>query len=145
MSWFNIYGLIIMTIIMIPNIIFAITNKEGFENKYKNRIIETFEEIGRFGCFALMIINIPYLCTGFWFKNGRTIYIVINAILCFLYCLFWIICWKQNGIFKALTLSILPSVMFICSGIIIMNVPLIFLSVIFAICHITISYKNAVI
>ena len=33
----NIYGLIIMAMIMIPNIIFAIKCKDGFINKFNNK------------------------------------------------------------------------------------------------------------
>ena len=41
MNWFNYYGLIIMTIIMIPNIIYFIKNKNI--TKKNNKIIELFE------------------------------------------------------------------------------------------------------
>lgn len=33
MGWFNYYGLIMIVIIMIPNILFAIKNKNGFQDK----------------------------------------------------------------------------------------------------------------
>ena len=49
MEWFNYYGLIIIAIIMIPNIIFAIKHKEGFANKYQNKAVEIMEQIGRYG------------------------------------------------------------------------------------------------
>lgn len=35
MSWFNYIGLIVIAVITIPNVVFAMTNKDGFENKYK--------------------------------------------------------------------------------------------------------------
>lgn len=59
MDWFNLFGLIFIVVIMIPNIVFAIKYKDGFENKYQNKTIEIIEQIGRFGCFGFMIINIP--------------------------------------------------------------------------------------
>ena len=40
MDWFNVFGLVFIAVIMIPNTIFAIKNKEGFENKRKNRFLE---------------------------------------------------------------------------------------------------------
>lgn len=144
MELFNFYGFIIILVIMIPNIFFMLKNKNGFENKYSNVKVETLEQIGRFACFLLMIINIPYLTKGYWFKNGEIIYICLNSILCVLYCLFWIIFWNKDGIVKSLLLSIIPSIMFLSSGIILLNIPLIIFSIIFSICHITISYKNAV-
>ena len=59
MDWFNAYGLIFIAVIMIPNIIFAIKCKDSFENKFNNKIAQLIEQIGRFGCFGFMIINIP--------------------------------------------------------------------------------------
>lgn len=144
MDLFNFYGFIIIFVIMIPNIVFMLKNKNGFENKYLNVKVETLEQIGRFACFLLMIINIPHLTKGYWFKNGEIAYIYLNFTLCILYCLFWIIFWNKDGITKSLLLSIIPSIMFLSSGIILLNIPLIIFSIIFSICHITISYKNAV-
>lgn len=66
MEWFNYYGLIIMALIMMPNIVYAVKNRGG-ESAYRNRFVEALEQVGRYACFALMIINIPYTCIGFWF------------------------------------------------------------------------------
>ena len=63
MEWFNVFGLIFIVVIMIPNIVFAIKCKDGFDNKGNNKYVEVMEQVGRFGCFGLMIINIP----GTWF------------------------------------------------------------------------------
>ena len=49
MQWFNVWGLVFVTVIMIPNIIFAAKCKDGFENKWHNKTVEVFEQIGRFG------------------------------------------------------------------------------------------------
>jgi hypothetical protein len=48
MDWLNIYGLIVMIIIMMPNIIYALKEK-NLESKYHNKIVELIEQIGRFG------------------------------------------------------------------------------------------------
>ena len=45
-NWLNIHGLITMIIIMIPNIIFAIKEK-NFKSKYNN-VVEFIEQIARF-------------------------------------------------------------------------------------------------
>ena len=49
MKFINFYGLAFMIVIMILNIIFAVKNKDGFENLWKNKFVELFEQIGRFG------------------------------------------------------------------------------------------------
>ena len=143
MEWFNYYGLIIISIIMIPNIIYAITHKNDFINNYNNKVAIVLEQIGRYGCMVFMIFNIPYTYFNFWFKDALVAYLSVNGILCFLYILFWIICWSKNNKLKALTLSILPSIIFIFSSIVLANIPLIIFSIRFSINHILISYKNA--
>lgn len=143
MNCFNIYGLIFIVIIMIPNIVFAVKRKEGFVNKYNNKFVELFEQIGRFGSFIFMIFNIPKTYFGFYFNNGLILYLIVDSILVTLYCLIWAICFKKPSIFRALLLSIIPSILFIYSGIMIRSILLIIFSLIFAPCHILISYKNA--
>ena len=141
MSWFNYYGLIIMAIIMIPNIIYAVKYKNGKLVEIKKTI--TFaEQIGRYGCFCLMIFNIPYLYLNFWFANALIVYLCVNGALCLAYLIFWIICWNRNGKLKALSLSIIPSCVFVFSSVMLLYFPLMVLSVLFAICHVYISYKT---
>ena len=111
MEWFNVFGLIFIAVIMIPNVVFAIKCKDGFDNKWNNKYVEVTEQVGRLGCFGFMIINI----SGTWF--GR---------------------WSD----EALALSIIPSMLFLFSGIMSRSVLLIIASVLFAPSHIVISYKN---
>ena len=80
---------------------------------------------------------------GYWFRQGKTVYLVLGVILIILYCLGWIAFWKENSIRKSLYLSIIPSLLFIESGIISGNIILLIFVIIFAPCHILISYKNA--
>ena len=143
MDRFNIFGHIFIAIIMIPNIIYAIKCKDGFINKWSNKTIELLEQIGRFGCFGFMIINIPGTWFGWWSDEAFEVYLLMDAILVLMYCITWIVCFKKNTIFRALALSILPSVLFLFSGIMSRSVLLILSAVIFAPCHILISYKNA--
>ena len=143
MDRLNIFGLIFIAIIMIPNIIYAIKCKDGFINKWSNKTIELLEQIGRFGCFGFMIINIPGTWFGWWSDEAFEVYLLMDAILVLMYCITWIVCFKKNTIFRALALSILPSVLFLFSGIMSRSVLLILSAVIFAPCHILISYKNA--
>lgn len=143
MEWFNVFGLAFITVIMIPNIIFAVKSKDGFYNKWKNKFAETIEQIGRFGCFGFMIINIPGTWFGWRSDEAFAVYIIIDTVLVMLYCFIWIICFRKNSVFRALVLSIIPSVIFLFSGIMSRSVLLIISAVIFAPSHIAISYKNA--
>lgn len=120
------------------------TNKDGFADNYHNKLVETGEQIGRFGCFILMFIQLSFVTLGYIFDGAQTLYLILGIVLLALYCGGWIVFRKGNSVAKALTLSILPSVLFLESGILTLNIPLIVLSVVFAICHITISCKNTV-
>ena len=143
MEWINIYGLIFIVIIMIPNIIFAVKCKDGFENKRSNKVVEITEQIGRFGCFDFMIINIPKTWFGWRSDEAFAVYLIVDAILVLFYCAIWIVCFKKNSVFRALSLSVIPSILFLFSGIMSRSILLTVSSVIFAPSHIMISYRNA--
>lgn len=68
MGWLNVFGLGFMVVIMIPNIVFAVKCRDGFNNSWNNKLVEGLEQMGRFGCFGTMIVNIP----GTWFGWGLT-------------------------------------------------------------------------
>lgn len=144
MDWFNYYGLAVMAIIMIPNIIYAVTNKSGEPDSYKNKAAVIAEQIGRYGCMISMIFNIPYTYFDFWFDNALIVYVAINGALCFAYLLFWIICRNRSGKLKALSLSVIPSCIFLISAVLLANIPLIVFAVVFSVSHILISCKNLI-
>lgn len=110
MGWLNIFGLCIVAVILIPNIVFAMKCKDGFENKWHNKYVEIAEQIG---------------------------------LLAALYCLIWIVCFRKSSVFRALALSIIPSLLFLLSGIMSRSILLTIAAVIFAPSHILLSYKNA--
>ncbi len=143
MAWINIFGAVFIAVIMIPNIIYALKCRDGFENKWNNKGVEVVEQIGRFGCFGFMVVNIPGTWFGWWSDEALAMYLIVNVVLIILYCVIWIICFRKNTIFKALALSIIPSVIFMFSGIMSRSVLLVVASLLFAPAHILISYKNA--
>ena len=142
MGWFNIFGLVFIVVIMIPNIVFAIKCKEAFENKWSNKVVELLEQIGRFGCFGFMIFNVPGTWFGWWSDEAFAIYLIVDSLLIVFYCIIWVICWKKNNVFRALALSIIPAVVFMFSAVMSRSILLIIASMLFAPTHIMISYKN---
>ena len=121
----------------------SIKRKDGFDNKWDNKFVEFIEQAGRFGCFGFMIFNIPGTWFGWWSDEAFALYLIVDGILVMLYCAIWIICFKKNSVFRALALSVIPSVLFLFSGIISRSVLLTVASVLFAPSHIAISYRNA--
>ncbi len=55
MDWFNYYGLIIMAIIMLPNIIYAVKHKDDASANYNNKAVIIAEQIGRYGWFVSLL------------------------------------------------------------------------------------------
>ena len=100
MDWLNVFGLMIMAVIMIPNIVFAIKCKDGFENKWKNRIVEAAEQIGRFGCFGFMIVHIPGTWFGWWADEAFALYLTVDIVLAAFYCLIWMVWFKKKAFSK---------------------------------------------
>ena len=143
MEWLNVFGLVMAAVIMIPNILFAMKCKDGFVNKWNNKSVETVEQIGRFGCFGFMIINIPGTWFGWWSDEAFAVYLVVDAVLVTLYCVIWAVCFRKSSVFRALALSIIPSVLFLFSGIMSRSILLTTAAVFFAPSHILISYQNA--
>ena len=143
MEWLNVFGLVMVAVIMIPNILFAMKCKDGFVNKWNNKSVETVEQIGRFGCFGFMIINIPGTWFGWWSDEAFAVYLVVDAVLVTLYCVIWAVCFRKSSVFRALALSIIPSVLFLFSGIMCRSILLTIAAVLFAPSHILISYQNA--
>lgn len=142
MGWFNYYGLAVMAIIMIPNIIYAVKHKDDVADTYPNKAVVIAEQIGRYGCFVFMIFNIPYTYFNFWFEHALVVYLSVNGGLCLAYIIFWIVCWNRNDKLKALSLSILPTCIFLFGGITLANIPLIAFAALFGATHILISYEN---
>ena len=143
MEWLNVFGLVMVAVIMIPNILFAMKCKDGFVNKWNNKSVETVEQIGRFGCFGFMIINIPGTWFGWWSDEAFAVYLVVDAVLVMLYCVIWAVCFRKSSVFRALALSIIPSVLFLFSGIMSRSILLTIAALLFAPSHIMLSYQNA--
>ena len=142
MSWFNYYGLIAVVIILIPNIISAIFNKGVYGGMYSGKAMTILEQIGRYGCMIFMVFNIPWLCFNFRFNSALSVYLIVNGTLLVLYLLGWVVFDKGRSAVKMLTLSIIPTAIFLFSGIMLLSIPLIIAAVLFGIGHITISCKN---
>lgn len=142
MGIINVYGVVIIIVMMVSNILYFVKHKEDFNNLYNNKIVIALEQIGRIGCFIFLIINIPRLWNSYFIDKYLTAYLVVNGILVFFYILTWIIFFNKNNLIRAIALSVIPSIVFIFSGIMAMSILLTISAIIFAPCHITISCKN---
>ena len=143
MEYVNVFGLIFVAIIMIPNVVFAMKCRDGFANPWKNKFVEGIEQIGRFGCLTLMIVNPPGTCWDWRSDEAFAAYLLVDAALVVLYGLIWIICFRKKSLFRALALSLIPSALFLFSGIMSRSALLVLFAMLFAPSHVLISCKNA--
>ena len=127
---------------MLPNIYASIFKKELFVNKFDDRLLIKLEKIGRDLCMILMVINIQDLYGGFKSVEAFVAYLGINIILLGLYYIVWFIFYKFNNIYKNMILGIIPSLMFIISGILQNHLLLIISGIVFAYAHLKIIWKN---
>lgn len=143
MAWLNPFGLMFMGTAMVPNVIFALRCRGGFDHRWRNRPVEALEQVGRFGCLGFMVVNLPGIWFGWWSDEAFAVYLMVDSLLVLLYCAVWVVCWKKPGRFRSLALSVLPSCLFLFSGIMSRSVPLIVSALLFGPAHILLSFKNA--
>ena len=77
-GWINIFGAIIVILMLIPNIVYAIKNK-GEKNLCTNRFMNVIEQIGRYSCMkrrsvplALVLAILPaciFLLSGILLRH----------------------------------------------------------------------------
>ena len=139
---FNYFGVIFIIVLLLPNIYASIFKKELFVNKFDDRLLIKLEKIGRYLCMILMVINIQDLYGGFKSVEAFVAYLGINIILLGLYYIVWFIFYKFNNIYKNMILGIIPSLMFIISGILQNHLLLIISGIVFAYAHLRIIWKN---
>lgn len=143
LNWFNIFGLVIMVFLLIPNIVYA-TKVKNHENKCQNRAMNILEQIGRYGCMFLMVFNIGLYELGFGHIYLFLIYLLGNAILLVAYWVMWLLYFHKVTFGRQMMLAILPTCIFLLSGITLLHYFLIVFAVIFGIGHIYVTCQNKV-
>lgn len=140
-NWINVFGGIIIVLMLIPNIIFAVKCKEKQTNK-AGKAVTIFEQIGRYGCMVLMIIPLFVWEFGFSPIEFMFVYIIGNGLLLIMYYIFWALYFKNKSIVNALALAIIPTLIFIVSAVSVKHWALLVTAVIFGVSHIYITYIN---
>lgn len=125
---------------MIPNIAYAIKTSNTYIIKQYSPVLEIVEEISRYLVILTMIINFPYVTFGYFFNKGELCYLILSFSLVVLYILGWIFLKKPKT--RNLSLAIIPGVLFIESGILLLNLPLIIASITFLFFHLMITIKQ---
>ena len=140
MEYINLTGIFLMSIVLIPNIIYLFKNRQ-LENKCSKTII-ILENILRYSCFIMMCFNIGFIQKGFTSEKNELLWIMISFMLVALYCITWYTYYIKQSLVKFLLLAIFPSILFIESSLLLQNYVFLVISIIFSILHIYVSYIN---
>ena len=140
-NWINIFGGVIVALMLIPNIIYALKNKEETPEK-SNVVARMTEQVGRYACMLLMIV--PLFVGEFGFSPLELMfnYLLGNIILLIFYYIFWILYSKRNTLNNAIALAVIPTLIFINSALSVKHWTLLVFALVFGACHIYITYKN---
>ena len=142
-GWINVFGAVIVVLMLIPNIVYALKNK-GEKNLCANRFMNVVEQIGRYACIALMCLPLLVWKFGFASVLDMMLYMACNGLLIAAYWITFAFYMKRRSVRLALVLAVLPACIFLLSGILLQHWLLAGFAVVFAIGHIYVTYKNAI-
>lgn len=140
-SWINTFGLVMVVLLLIPNIIYGFKFR-NVKNQCRNSAMNMLEQIGRYGCMFLMIFNTGILEYSFSSIGMLLLYIVGSIVLMAVYWVIWMLFFYKQDSWKRLALAVIPAVLFLLSGIALRHILLIILAVIFGTGHIYVTKSN---
>lgn len=116
MSWFDGFGLLFVAALLVPNIQFAATRPDGFENRYHNPTRGTPGAGGAVWLFYSDGVAHPGALPRVLVRWRRDRPAGSSVVLVTLYLLGWLVFWKEDSVRKSLALAILPSLLFLERG-----------------------------
>ncbi len=141
-GWINGINLSVVIYLIAINIIVAGKGiSAGFESKHLP--INIFEQIGRYGCMALMILPIFTKEWKFGFSSvtEMLLWAVLTVLLLVLYSVLWQK--KANGGAGVLYgLAVVPAILFLLNGILLRHIALIVAALLFGVFHFLIVREN---
>lgn len=142
MNWINFFGLIIVLLMLIPNMIYYKKNS-SFSNKCKSKVMNTLEQLGRYGSMLWMVAPFGEKELGFHSKVEFTAWLIVMPILVLMYLILWGIYFKKTSFILSMSLAIIPSIIFISQGYFLRHGALLLFGVLFAVGHNYVTYINA--
>ena len=116
-GWINLFGAGIIVLIMIPNIIYAARQKQDETQIEVPRGLSACEQVGRYGCIILMWMPLLVWKFGFGSVEEFLIYLIGNGALLLCYYLSWMLYSRKKTLSAAMALAIIPTAIFLLSGI----------------------------
>lgn len=142
-GWINVFGAIIVVLMMIPNIVYAIKNK-GERNRCTSRLMNVLEQIGRYACIILMWLPLLVWKFGFASVFEMLLYFLGNGTLLIAYWTLFAVYMKRRSKTLAIALAVLPACIFLLSGLLLRHWLLVGFALLFAVAHIFVTRENTV-
>ena len=139
-GWINLFGAGIVVLIMIPNIIYAVKQKQDEVQEKIPKYLSACEQVGRYGCIVLMWLPLLVWKFGFGSVEELLVYLIANGLLLLSYYLFWTFYFRKKALSNAMALAIIPTLIFLLSGILLRHWLLVIAAVIFGFAHCSITY-----
>ena len=140
--WINWINMAAVVWLIVINVIVA---RKGLSDSFnsKHLIVNIFEQIGRYGCMALMILPVFTRGWKFGFRSVTEmfVWICLTILLPAIYSFLWVK--KVNGGVSVLYgLTFVPAVLFLLNGILLRHPALVAASLVFGIFHFLIVKEN---
>ena len=141
-GWINWINIAVIVCLILINMIIA---GKGLSDSFNSSqlTINIFEQIGRYGCMALMILPVFTKNWEFGFDSvtDMLIWICLTILLLVIYSLLWVK--KVNGGVGVLYgLAIIPTILFLLNGILLRHPALVVAASIFGVSHFIIIKEN---
>lgn len=142
-DWINVFGLMIVILLLIPNIIYAIKfRKQNQEIECSSKAMTLLEQIGRYASMFFMIFPVGIAEFGFSSLSALLIYGIGNILLLIAYWVVWNLYFYKRTFWKHMMLAIIPTGIFLLSGITLMHILLLISGILFGIGHIYITHQS---
>ncbi len=141
-GWINLFGAGIVVLIMIPNIIYAARQKQDETQIEVPHGLSACEQVGRYGCIILMWLPLLVWKFGFGSVEEFLIYLIGNGALLLCYYLSWMLYSRKKTLSVAMALAIIPTAIFLLSGLLLRHWLLVAFAILFGFAHCTITYMT---
>ena len=143
MQWLNFPGIMVMAALMAPNILYAKKHAGAQVGRVRGAgLMVALEQIGRYGCVALLCIRLPLWQAGFASAAAQTVWLSLSMVLLAAYFLVWVFYFHRTGKVLAMLLAAIPSALFLLCGFLWRSLPLAVLATVFTVAHLRVTWVS---
>lgn len=140
-GWINGIGAGIVAMLLVPNIVYAVRFPGG-GSKCENRWMNLLEQFGRYTSMAFMVFPLGVWKFGFPSVAAMLVYLMGNGGLLAAYWIIWAAYFRKQSRKRAIALAILPTCIFLLSGLTLRHWLLVLAGGSFGVGHIYVTKKS---